>query len=151
MRFEPSRRERPYALPSARSGVPGRGTFDTIARSFTGRNHACSSVPPFPITPAPPASLCHGGLGPILHHVRHEQRQREEEQAQEEVPEGAVPLALRNAGGPEPPQDRGDDGDDAQAPPKHLKLPYPVMLCRFQHGDRGRRLLGLKVPICHRP
>jgi hypothetical protein len=62
--------------------------------------------------------------------------------------EEAVPLALRNASGPEPPQDRDDDGDDAQAPPKHLMLPYPVMLCRFQHGRRGRRVLGLKVPIC---
>jgi hypothetical protein len=64
--------------------------------------------------------------------------------------DAALPLALRNAGGPEPPQDRDDDGDDAQAPPQHLKLPYPVMLCRFQHRRRGRRVLGPKVPIGRR-
>jgi hypothetical protein len=39
--------------------------------------------------------------------------------------EEAVPLVLRNASRPEPDQHRDDDGDNAQAPPKHLKLPYP--------------------------
>jgi hypothetical protein len=62
-----------------------------------------------------------------------------------------VPLVLRNARGPEPEQDRDDDTDDAQAPPKHLKLPWPVMLCRFQHGRRGPTSVRAEGPYLPPP
>jgi hypothetical protein len=54
----------------------------------------------------------------VLHHVGHDQRQREEEEAEDEVAEPAVPFSARNPGGPE----RNHNPDDHPDDPLHTRL-----------------------------
>src|SRR6266487_6106623 len=75
-----------------------------------------------------PQPLCRESLrrdgvsGAVLHDVRHDQRERKEEQAQDEISEEAVPLTSRNPRGPKREAKPDDDSDDAQSPPQHVNL-----------------------------
>jgi len=58
-------------------------------------------------------SLPHCGLGAVLHDVRQDQRQREEEEAQNKISQEAVPLAPGNPRRPERDENPDDDPDNA--------------------------------------
>src|SRR5690242_3269076 len=53
--------------------------------------------------------------GSVLHQVRHDEREREEEQAQNEIAEETVSLAPGDPGRPEGDRDPDDEPDDADA------------------------------------
>src|SRR5256885_11856435 len=75
-----------------------------------------------------------GRLGAISGYVSHDQRQREEEQAENEVAEEAVSLAAGDTGWPEGQSDPDTDEHDSQHAPSERG--------KCQHLDHGLTSIG---------
>src|SRR5947208_2842642 len=101
----------PFVTTYSSSSQPLRDPTDP--QSPLRRSTSAGVVPPLHARPR-----CDLSEDPaIVNHVRHDQRERKEQQAQEEVPEEAVALSTRDARRPETQRHPNDEEHEAHDPP----------------------------------